>query len=131
MVGSSYTFSPSPPSSPSPSFPSLPHLASLPPASSSSSAEVLALRQQIEALQRQCSSLCEGVLVGSGWLHVWRPQSGSWLFPSGASRWHLRWFTLKGDQLSYFKKQPSEGDVPRRTIEVANCVVVEEGCKKR
>ncbi|KAL3928558.1 MAG: hypothetical protein SGPRY_002338 [Prymnesium sp.] len=130
MVGSSYTFSPSPPSSPSPSFPSLPHLASLPPASSSSSAEVLALRQQIEALQRQCSSLCEGVLVGSGWLHVWRPQSGSWLFPSGASRWHLRWFTLKGDQLSYFKKQPSEGDVPRRTIEVANCVVVEEGCKK-
>ena len=46
------------------------------------------------------------------------------------SRWQRRFFVLRESQLVYYRAEAADLAKPRRTIELSNCVVVDEGTKK-
>lgn len=88
------------------------------------------LLQQNHALENEVSRLC-GILgevtkgnLKRGYLYKWREREMSF-----ASKWGLRYFELKGNSLSYFEDD-SESRRPRRTIDLSNCVIKNEGTKK-
>ena len=88
----------------------------------------LVLQQNAE-LEKRVLQLCDelneatkGVLK-RGSLYKWRDREISF-----ASKWALRFFVLTGNSLSYFIDDREQR--PRRTIDLTNCVVRNEGTKR-
>ena len=87
------------------------------------------LLQQNAALETEVSRLCkeldeatQGVLK-RGYLHKFRDRELSY-----ASKWGLRYFVLKGKNLSYYIDD--RDNRPRKTIDLTNCLVRPEGIKR-
>ena len=90
-------------------------------------ADEAALRLRISVLEAELARLTKKTM--RGWLSKYSAQDASWIGP-GNNRWARRYFVLAdgGNSLAYYR---SETDAtPRRTIPLANCVVVDEGIKR-
>jgi len=88
------------------------------------------LLQQNGQLEREIARLCveleevtQGVLQ-RGYLYKWRDRDISY-----ASKWGLRYFVLQGSMLSYYGDD-RDTSRPRRTFDMTQCVVRDEGTKK-
>lgn len=91
--------------------------------------ELTVLLQLNARLEKEVSRLCEeldeatqGVLK-RGYLYKFRDIELSY-----ASKWSLRYFVLKGTNLSYYVDE--RDNRPRKTIDLSNCLVRPEGIKR-
>jgi hypothetical protein len=80
------------------------------------------LEVEIGRLNRELDESTKGILM-RGYLHKFRDREISF-----ASKWGLRYFVLQGTTISYYI---DDRDLrPRRTIDLAGCLLQEEGTKK-
>ena len=94
-----------------------------PPSAAGALATESALRARIVQLEASIARLTKQTM--RGWLHKYSPDAVSWL-GSGGSKWERRFFALVPNQeLVYYRGETDA--TPRRTIALANCVVVNEG----
>ena len=87
---------------------------------------LLQMNAELEVRVKQlCDELDEvtGGVMKRGYLYKWRDREISF-----ASKWGLRYFVLTGNSLSYFIDDREQR--PRRTIDLTNCIVRNEGTKK-
>ena len=73
-------------------------------------------------LSADLEEVTKGV-IKNGYLYKWREKEISF-----APRWSLRYFVLQGSKLSYFTDDHERR--PKRTYELSNCFVKEEGVKR-
>ena len=81
------------------------------------------LEEEVERLYLELDEATNGILK-RGYLYKWRDREISF-----ASKWGLRYFTLRGHTLSYYHddKDPR----PRNTVNLSNCEIRWEGGKKK
>ena len=80
------------------------------------------LEKEVNRLCNELDEVTKGVLK-RGYLYKWRDREISF-----ASKWGLRYFILTGSSLSYFVDDREHR--PRRTIDLSNCFVRDEGVKQ-
>lgn len=80
------------------------------------------LEKEILRLVRELDEVTGGVLK-RGYMYKWREREISF-----ASKWSLRYFVLQGRSLSYYIDDRDQK--PRRTIDLTDCVLKDEGRKK-
>lgn len=81
-----------------------------------------ALENAIRSLTSELEDATTGILM-RGYLHKWRDRMISF-----ASSWGLRYFVLQGNILSYYGDEHDRH--PRKTIELVDCIVLDEGKTK-
>ena len=80
------------------------------------------LEKEVTRLCDELDEVTKGVLK-RGYLYKWRDREISF-----ASKWGLRYFILTGSSLSYFADDRDHR--PRRTVDLRNCFVRDEGVKQ-
>ncbi len=78
-----------------------------------------ALEQEVERLNSELDEATLGVQK-KGYLYKWREREIYY-----AAKWGLRYFVLQGNKISYFGNDHENR--PRRTIDLSNCYVRDEG----
>jgi hypothetical protein len=81
-----------------------------------------ALEKEVERLNAELDELTLGVQK-KGCLYKWREREIFF-----AAKWGLRYFVLQGNRLSYYTSESENR--PRRTIDLSNCFVRDEGTKR-
>lgn len=81
-----------------------------------------ALETEVKKLCTELDALTKGVQK-KGYLYKWREREIYY-----APRWGVRYFILQGNQLSYYGDEQEQR--PRRTVDLTNCYVREEGTKR-
>jgi len=80
------------------------------------------LEQEVSRLCSELDEATQGVMK-RGYLHKFRDRELSY-----ASKWGLRYFVLKGKNLSYYVDD--RDNRPRKTIDLTNCLIRPEGIKR-
>lgn len=81
-----------------------------------------ALESEVERLNGELDEATSGVQK-RGYLYKWREREIYY-----AAKWGLRYFVLQGNKISYYGNDHENR--PRRTIDLSNCYVRDEGKKK-
>ena len=81
-----------------------------------------ALEKEVERLNVELDEATAGVQK-KGYLYKWREREIYY-----AAKWGLRYFILQGNKISYYAND--HDNRPRRTIDLSNCYVRDEGKKK-
>jgi len=81
-----------------------------------------ALEKEVERLNMELDEATAGVQK-KGYLYKWREREIYY-----AAKWGLRYFILQGNKISYFANE--HDNRPRRTIDLSNCYIRDEGRKK-
>lgn len=81
-----------------------------------------ALEAEVERLNTELDEATSGVQK-RGYLYKWREREIYY-----AAKWGLRYFVLQGNKISYYGNDHENR--PRRTIDLSNCYVRDEGKKK-
>lgn len=81
-----------------------------------------ALEKEVERLNLELDEATAGVQK-KGYLYKWREREIYY-----AAKWGLRYFILQGNKISYYANE--HDNRPRRTIDLSNCYIRDEGRKK-